>query len=150
MSKDKGSGLLAAVVGLGTGGLLAWALWPKDAVASTIQATPATREAESPVLRAQQTMREVALPSKPEAKPAAPAKKPVPKKPLPKTINVDDQIAEMRAAVQQFEMERNLDAALAMKKQLAQVLKAEADRAELVRDQMRANSLREQLASLKL
>jgi type IV secretory pathway VirB10-like protein len=152
MSKGKSNDLLIAGLGLGVGGLLTYLLWPRDAAASTIQGTPLAREDESPVQRAQQTMREVELPSKPAPKPAAPKPAPAkkPAKPAPKVVNVDDQIAQMRAAVQQFEMERSPDAALAMKKQLAQVLKAEADRAELSRDQMRANALREQLTALQL
>jgi len=147
MSKGKSNDLLIAGLGLGVGGLLTYLFWPRDAAASTIQATPLAREDESPVQRAQQTMREVELPSKPAPAPVAP-KKSAPKKPAPKVTSVDDQLAQMRAAVQQFEMERNPDGALAMKKQIAQVLKAEADRAELARDQMRANALREQLAAL--
>lgn len=151
MSKGKGNGLLGALLGIGAGGALVWALWPSKAAASAVPATPLPRSEETPVQRAEQTMREVELPSKPAPKPPvpkpAPAKKPA--KPAKKVVNVDDQIAQMRAAVQQFEMERNADAALAMKKQLAQVLKAEADRAELARDQMRANALREQLAVLQ-
>lgn len=148
MSKGKSNDLLIAALGLGAGGLLAYLFWPRKAEAATVQATPLPRPDEAAVQQARQIMNEKELRSKgpaPVPKPVAPKK---PTKPLPKVTTIDDQLAQMRAAVQQFEMERNPDAALAMKQQIAQVLKAEADRAELARDQMRANALREQLAAL--
>jgi hypothetical protein len=140
---SKAGWVIGSVLG---GGALAYLLWPREAEAST-----------EPLSRAQQTMDERELqptpaPMPPQPKPAAskpaPAKKPAPRKPGPKPMTVDDQLEAMRAAAQAFEMERNPAAASAMRKQIAQVLNAEIQKADIARDLTRAASLREQLAAL--
>jgi hypothetical protein len=140
--KDKGSGLLGALLGIGAGGLAVWALWPKEAEAST-----------EPLGRAQQTMDTRELPPTPAPKPAvvkpSPAKKSAPKKPAAKAATVDEQLMAMRAAAQAFEMERDPAGAAAMRKQIAQVLNAEIQKADIERNLTRAAALREQLAALQ-
>jgi hypothetical protein len=140
---SKAGWIIGSVLG---GSALAYLLWPKDAEASM-----------EPLQRSQQTMDTTELQPTPVPAPAAPrpavakptpVKKPAPKKSAPKPMSVDEQLAQMRAAVQAFEMERDPAGAAAMRKQIAQVLKAEAERAELARDNTRAMSLREQLAAL--
>jgi type IV secretory pathway VirB10-like protein len=145
MSKGKSNDLLIAALGLGAGGVLAYLFWPRDAAASTIQATPLPRPDESVVQRAQQIMNEKELPSKPVPKPVAP-KKPAPKKAAAAPLTIDGQLAEMRRVQQEYEVERNTAASMAMKEQIAQVLRAEILKAEQVKDLTRAASLRDQLA----
>ena len=137
---SKAGWLIGMVLG---GGTLAYLLWPRDAEAST-----------EPLARAQQTMDERELQPTPAPKPTAsktaPAKKPTPKKTrAPKPMTVDEQLAEMRRVQQQYEVERDTAASMAMKEQIAQVLRAEIQKAEQAGDTTRRDKLRDQLAFMQ-
>lgn len=138
------------------GSALAYLLWPRDAQASTVQATPLPRGAEPPLQAAQQMMDERELPPTPAPKPASPkptaVKKPAPKKTKPVAatpLTVDQQIAQMRLAQQQYEVERDTAASMAMKEQIAQVLQKEIQKAEQAGDTVRRDRLRDELAFMR-